>query len=131
MTQKEVEAHTDGACLGNPGPGGYAALLRYRGKERELVGGEAHTTNNRMELMAAIVAHKGYTNNKRSGRVRPTATQTTSNTTRLASMWPIQTVMKCRFCQLGKSCSVAVPLIIRAGSNVNSIQAVVATIAVG
>ena len=54
MTRKAVEIHTDGACLGNPGPGGWAALLRYRGKERELVGGEALTTNNRMELMAAI-----------------------------------------------------------------------------
>lgn len=53
---KQIEIHTDGACLGNPGPGGWAALLRYRGKERELVGGEALTTNNRMELMAAIVA---------------------------------------------------------------------------
>jgi ribonuclease HI len=55
-TLKAVEVHTDGACLGNPGPGGWAALLRYRGKERELTGGEALTTNNRMELMAAIVA---------------------------------------------------------------------------
>ena len=54
MTRKAVEIHTDGACLGNPGPGGWAALLRYRGKERELVGGEPLTTNNRMELMAAI-----------------------------------------------------------------------------
>ncbi|WP_123769603.1 ribonuclease HI [Vulcaniibacterium tengchongense] len=53
---KRVEAHTDGACLGNPGPGGWAALLRYRGRERELVGGESATTNNRMELMAAIAA---------------------------------------------------------------------------
>ena len=53
---KHVQVHTDGACLGNPGPGGGAALLRYRGKERELAGGEALTTNNRMELMAAIVA---------------------------------------------------------------------------
>ena len=53
---KQVEAHTDGACLGNPGPGGWAALLRYRGRERELAGGEALTTNNRMELMAAIMA---------------------------------------------------------------------------
>ena len=52
---KAVEIHTDGACLGNPGPGGWAALLRYRGKERELAGGEPLTTNNRMELMAAIV----------------------------------------------------------------------------
>ncbi|HEY1069465.1 MAG TPA: ribonuclease HI, partial [Thermomonas sp.] len=46
----------DGACLGNPGPGGWAALLRWRGVERELAGGEAQTTNNRMELMAAIAA---------------------------------------------------------------------------
>ena len=53
---KAIEVHTDGACLGNPGPGGWAALLRYRGKERELAGGEPMTTNNRMELMAAIVA---------------------------------------------------------------------------
>jgi ribonuclease HI len=53
---RTVEIHTDGACLGNPGPGGWAALLRYGGTERELVGGERDTTNNRMELMAAIVA---------------------------------------------------------------------------
>ena len=51
---KRIELHTDGACLGNPGPGGWAALLRYGERERELVGGEALTTNNRMELMAAI-----------------------------------------------------------------------------
>ncbi|WP_024891137.1 ribonuclease HI [Luteimonas huabeiensis] len=54
MSVKAVEIHTDGACLGNPGPGGWAALLRYRAKEREIVGGEPLTTNNRMELMAAI-----------------------------------------------------------------------------
>lgn len=53
---KAVEVHTDGACLGNPGPGGWAALLRYGARERELVGGEVLTTNNRMELTAAIVA---------------------------------------------------------------------------
>lgn len=53
---KTIEIHTDGSCLGNPGPGGWAALLRYKGHERELSGGEAHTTNNRMELMAAIVS---------------------------------------------------------------------------
>ena len=51
---KRIELHTDGACHGNPGPGGWAALLRYGERERELVGGEALTTNNRMELMAAI-----------------------------------------------------------------------------
>ena len=53
---KHIEAHTDGACLGNPGPGGWGALLRYRGHERELSGGEPDTTNNRMELMGAIMA---------------------------------------------------------------------------
>jgi ribonuclease HI len=53
---KTVEIFTDGACRGNPGPGGWGALLRYDGHERELWGGEAQTTNNRMELMAAIVA---------------------------------------------------------------------------
>ncbi|HNR91068.1 MAG TPA: ribonuclease HI [Dokdonella sp.] len=50
----EVEVITDGACLGNPGPGGWAVLLRHGTTERELCGAEAHTTNNRMELMAAI-----------------------------------------------------------------------------
>ncbi|MBM3554802.1 MAG: ribonuclease HI [Alphaproteobacteria bacterium] len=54
--EKHVEIHADGACSGNPGPGGWAALLRWDGHEKELVGGETHTTNNRMELMAAIVA---------------------------------------------------------------------------
>lgn len=49
-----VELFTDGACLGNPGPGGWGALLRSGERERELSGGEAMTTNNRMELMAAI-----------------------------------------------------------------------------
>jgi len=54
-TQKKmVEIHSDGACLGNPGPGGWACLLRHEKKERELSGGEILTTNNRMELMAAI-----------------------------------------------------------------------------
>ena len=50
----QVEIFTDGACRGNPGPGGWAALLRTGSKERELSGGEALTTNNRMELTAAI-----------------------------------------------------------------------------
>ncbi len=51
-----VEIFTDGACRGNPGPGGWGAILRFRGKEKELYGGEPETTNNRMELMAAIQA---------------------------------------------------------------------------
>jgi ribonuclease HI len=53
---KRVEVFTDGACSGNPGPGGWGAILRWRGEERELYGGEPQTTNNRMELMAAIMA---------------------------------------------------------------------------
>ncbi len=53
---KRVDIHTDGACLGNPGPGGWGALLRYGDREKELSGGEPDTTNNRMELMAAIMA---------------------------------------------------------------------------
>lgn len=56
MDPKEVEVHTDGACRGNPGPGGWGAVLRYGNVEREICGGEAHTTNNRMELTAAIRA---------------------------------------------------------------------------
>ena len=54
----EVEIFTDGACKGNPGPGGWGAILRSNGKERELSGGEQLSTNNRMELMAAIEALK-------------------------------------------------------------------------
>jgi ribonuclease HI len=53
---KSVDIFTDGACSGNPGPGGWGAILRYGDSERELSGGEAETTNNRMELTAAIEA---------------------------------------------------------------------------
>ncbi len=55
-TAKRVDIYTDGACAGNPGPGGWGALLRYDASEKELCGGEAATTNNRMEMMAAIRA---------------------------------------------------------------------------
>ena len=51
---KKVEVYTDGACRGNPGRGGWGAVLVYNGREKELSGGEAETTNNRMELTAAI-----------------------------------------------------------------------------
>lgn len=51
---KEVEIFTDGACSGNPGPGGYGVILRYNGREKEISGGDPQTTNNRMELTAAI-----------------------------------------------------------------------------
>ena len=53
---KEVTVYTDGACCGNPGPGGWGAILDYKGKRKELSGGEAQTTNNRMELTAVIEA---------------------------------------------------------------------------
>lgn len=53
---KDVTIYTDGACSGNPGPGGWGAILDYKGKRKELCGGEAQTTNNRMELTAVIEA---------------------------------------------------------------------------
>ncbi len=54
-----VSVYTDGACSGNPGPGGWGAILKWAGHERELKGGDPYTTNNRMELMAAIAALEG------------------------------------------------------------------------
>jgi ribonuclease HI len=62
-----VEIFTDGACRGNPGPGGWAAILRYRGTEKELSGAEPQTTNNRMEMLAAIMGLEAL---KRRCRVR-------------------------------------------------------------
>lgn len=67
MKEDVVDAYTDGACSGNPGPGGWAVLLRWQGKEKELSGSEALTTNNRMELTAAIRALEGL---KRESAVR-------------------------------------------------------------
>ena len=69
MTKNLVEIFTDGACSGNPGPGGWGALLRYGEVEKELSGGEALTTNNRMEMMAAIIALESLT---RPSRVKLT-----------------------------------------------------------
>ena len=66
MSKAEVEIFTDGACSGNPGPGGWGAILRLGGRERELSGGDPATTNNRMELMAAISALEAL---KRPSRV--------------------------------------------------------------
>ena len=66
-----VEIFTDGACSGNPGPGGWGAILRYGDAEKELSGGEAETTNNRMELMACIAALEALT--------RPTEVTLTSD----------------------------------------------------
>lgn len=54
--KKQIEIFTDGACSGNPGPGGWGAILRYEGREKELSGGASDTTNNRMELTACIMA---------------------------------------------------------------------------
>ncbi len=68
-----VEIFTDGACSGNPGPGGWGTLLRYRGVEKELSGGVAETTNNRMEMMAAIAGLEAL---KRPSRVRVTTDST-------------------------------------------------------
>jgi ribonuclease HI len=56
LSAHRVRIHTDGACSGNPGPGGWGAILAWNAHERELKGGEPHTTNNRMELTAAIAA---------------------------------------------------------------------------
>lgn len=56
MTAKKIELYTDGACSGNPGPGGWGAILRYGTHEKELSGGEKATTNNRMEMLAVIRA---------------------------------------------------------------------------
>lgn len=61
-----VEIYTDGACRGNPGPGGWGVVLRHKDRERTLYGGEPHTTNNRMELMAAIAGLEAL---KRSSKV--------------------------------------------------------------
>ena len=59
--RKQVEIFTDGACSGNPGPGGYGAILRYKSHEMELSGGEMSTTNNRMELSAVIAGLEALT----------------------------------------------------------------------
>ena len=68
-----VEIFTDGACLGNPGPGGWAALLRYKGREKEISGHDAQTTNNRMELFATIAALEALT--------RPSSVRVTTDST--------------------------------------------------
>jgi len=68
-----IEIFTDGACSGNPGPGGWGAVLRFKGQEKELSGGAAATTNNRMELMAAIAALEGLK--------RPSAVDLTTDST--------------------------------------------------
>jgi ribonuclease HI len=64
-----VEIYTDGACRGNPGPGGWAALLSCDGREKEIAGAEAHTTNNRMELLAVIRALEALKKPRRQVKV--------------------------------------------------------------
>ena len=71
-----IEIYTDGACRGNPGPGGWGVLLRYKNTEKELYGGEDNTTNNRMELMAAICGLEAL---KPSQSPRPVILVTDSN----------------------------------------------------
>jgi len=73
MRSETIEIFTDGACLGNPGPGGWGVLLRWRGEEKELSGGDYETTNNRMELMAAI---QGFESLKRPGTIHITTDST-------------------------------------------------------
>ena len=58
---KSIQLYTDGACKGNPGPGGFGVILRYGGREKEISGGDSATTNNRMELLAAIVGLEALT----------------------------------------------------------------------
>lgn len=65
-TEERVEIYTDGACSGNPGPGGWGVLLRWRGTEKELLGGDPETTNNRMEMQAVI---EGLKSLKRRSKV--------------------------------------------------------------
>ena len=66
---KTVTLYTDGACSGNPGPGGWGAILEFMGHEKELSGGEAKTTNNRMELTAVIQGLKNYNITAKTGKV--------------------------------------------------------------
>ncbi len=83
-----VVIHTDGACSGNPGPGGWGAVLSYRGKTRELSGGEALTTNNRMELMAAIRALEALTR-AATARVVTDSTYVKDGITRWIGRWKV------------------------------------------
>lgn len=81
-----VEIFTDGACLGNPGPGGWGAILRWRGREREISGGEAATTNNRMELMAAIAGLEALRRGVRA-RIHTDSTYVRDGITRWIHQW--------------------------------------------
>ena len=69
---KQVELFTDGACRGNPGPGGWGVILRYQGVEKALYGAEPATTNNRMELQAAIEGLRALRESCIASRIMPT-----------------------------------------------------------
>ncbi len=83
---KPVDIHTDGACAGNPGPGGWGAVLSYGGTSREICGGEADTTNNRMELMAAIRALETLTRSV-DARLHTDSTYVKDGVTKWMARW--------------------------------------------
>jgi ribonuclease HI len=85
-TDNVVDIYTDGACSGNPGPGGWGAILRWRGNERELSGAESQTTNNRMELMAAIRALESLKRPMRA-RIHTDSTYVKDGITRWIHAW--------------------------------------------
>ena len=85
-TAEPTEIFTDGACLGNPGPGGWGVMLRWRGHEKELFGGQAETTNNRMELMAAIQGLEALTRG-RSAAVYTDSTYVQKGITEWIAKW--------------------------------------------
>ena len=85
-TAEPTEIFTDGACLGNPGPGGWGVMLRWRGHEKELFGGQAETTNNRMELMAAIKGLEALTRG-RSAAVYTDSTYVQKGITEWITKW--------------------------------------------
>ncbi len=84
-----VDIYTDGACSGNPGPGGWGAILRHGGSEREISGGEADTTNNRMELMAAIRALEALTRPV-TARVHTDSTYVKDGITKWMAQWKVR-----------------------------------------
>ncbi len=89
MSGTTVDIYTDGACSGNPGPGGWGAILRHGGSEREISGGEADTTNNRMELMAAIRALEALTRPV-TARVHTDSTYVKDGITKWMAQWKVR-----------------------------------------
>jgi len=81
-----VDIYTDGACSGNPGPGGWGVILRWRGQEKEMYGGETETTNNRMELTAAIMAIEAL-NRSVKARLHTDSTYVRDGITRWIARW--------------------------------------------